>query len=660
MKVGTKGLIRTILGAICASAAFLCSGQTNARPNLLLVSIDTLRADHVGCYGYREAQTPNIDRLAAEGVLFKTVVSQVPLTLPSHCTILTGTYPTYHGVRDNVGFRLADSRTTLAEILKARGYATSAFIGAYVLNSKFGLNQGFDEYDDRIAAAPRQGPVVNLNSVERPAGEVVSRAMYWLETHRQLPFFMWVHLYDPHDPYEPPAPFREQYRNKPYDGEIAYADRELGRLLELLKRKRLYDNTVVVLLSDHGESFGEHQEWTHGYFIYDTTLLVPLIIKPAGNGSPGRIVTEQVSLVDVAPTAMQLAGVQPPAEVQGRGLMGTMLGQSRPAAAPAYSETWYPAQFGWSPLASIRREDAKYIRAPRPELYNLRTDAGEKNNVVPQQSALAGELKSALAKLESTYTDRDAGKSARLELSSQQLDELRALGYVGISGAHDRAPAGPAGAADPKDKVKLYQMISAGSQDVAAGQYRRALPVLEQVLKLEPGMRMALSMAGRCYFELGQFAAARKAFAEILKEHPDNLDARFYAAACDYREKNYTGAESGFRRILQSDPNYAAAHLYLGFLHQARGDSAAALASFRRVLQLDPNNEDAHAKTAFLLASRGQIAEAVPHFQKVIALDPGDAEAHSNLGVAYMKLGREELARKEFAEACRLEKRYCR
>jgi arylsulfatase A-like enzyme/Flp pilus assembly protein TadD len=597
--------------------------------------------------------------LAAEGVRFKTAVSQVPLTLPSHCTIMTGTYPAYHGVRDNVGYKLSESKTTLAEILKPQGYQTAAFIGAYVLNSSFGLSQGFDYYDDRIAGASHSGPVINLNSVERSAGEVIARATSWANTHSRSPFFVWIHLFDPHDPYEPPAAFREQYKDRPYDGEIAYVDQELGKFLEFLKQKRLDENTVVVLVSDHGESFGEHQEWTHGYFIYDTTLLVPLIIKPIGKGLAGRSVAEQVSLVDVVPTVLQLLDVHRPAELQGRGMLGLMQGQARDWPGLAYCETYYPAQFGWSPLVGIRRQDAKFIRAPKPELFNIRQDPGEQTNQVLQLNALAGELKASLSRLESAYSDRSAGRTAHLKLNSQQLDQLRSLGYVGAS--TDRAPGViiPPGAADPKDKRAVYQMISASSQDVAAGRYRQALPVIEKVLQVEPGMRLAWSMLGRCHFQLNQFGPAKKAFQEILKQQPKNLDAQFYVAACDYRQKNWIASEAGLKKLLEQDRNFAAAHLYLGFLYQAKGDSDSALASFQRVTELEPENDDAHAKAGFLLASRGKVAEAVPHFRKVIQLNPNDAEAHSNLGVAYLKMNREEMARKELAEACRLNKKYC-
>ncbi|HVN79537.1 MAG TPA: sulfatase-like hydrolase/transferase [Terriglobia bacterium] len=633
--------------------------EAASRPNLLLVTIDTLRPDHLGCYGYKQIRTPNIDQLAEDGVRFRTVVSQVPLTLPSHCTILTGTYPAYHGVRDNVGYKLSESKTTLAKILRNQHYQTAAFVGAYVLNSKFGLNQGFDDYDDKIEGSSNFGPVVNLNQVERRAGEVVSRAMGWLKAHSQSPFFVWIHLYDPHDPYEPPSPFKEQYKANPYDGEIAYTDRELGRFLELLKQKRLYENTVVVLAGDHGESFGEHKEWTHGYFIYDPTILVPLIIKTIQKETAGKVVIEQVSLVDVAPTILQLLDLPRPTELQGLGMLGLMLGKQRDWQRQAYSETFYPAQFGWSPLMAVRRADAKFIKAPKSELYELRGDPGEHVNRILQRNALAHELNANLTQIESTYSDPNASQTASLSLSPQELEKLGALGYVGMSSHRNAGESLPSGAADPKDKLEVYQMISEGSREVAAGRYLQALPMLKRTIQIEPGMRMARSMLGHCYFALNQYEQAKDSFKEILKMQPKNSDAQFYVAACDYRLKDWTAAETGLNRVLMQDRNFAPAHLYLGFLYQAKGYPNPALAEFQRVLELDPENEDAHAKTGFLLASSGKVKEAVPHFQKVIQLNPQDGEAHFNLSVAYQKLNREELAHQELAAACKLDRKYC-
>jgi tetratricopeptide (TPR) repeat protein len=293
-------------------------------------------------------------------------------------------------------------------------------------------------------------------------------------------------------------------------------------------------------------------------------------------------------------------------------------------------------------------------------LYDLREDPGEQTNRFQQRSALANELKANLAQIESTYSDRNASQAASLNLSPQDSEKLGALGYVGMPSGRGAGMTIAPGAADPKDKLAVYQMISSGSQDVAAGRYRQALPVLQRIIQIEPGMRMARSMLGRCYFQLNQFEPAKNTFQEILKQQPQNLDAQFYVAACDYRLKNWVTAEASLKKVLEQDRNFSAAHLYLGFLYQAKRDPNSALVAFQRVLELDPENEDAHAKTGFLLASSGKVKEAVPHFQKVIRLNPGDGETHFNLGVAYLKLDQEELARRELAEACRLDKKYCR
>lgn len=290
--------------------ADITHGQPRAqRPtsNVILITVDTLRADRLGCYGYKLIETPNMDRLAAEGARFSTAVAQVPMTLPSHCTILTGTYPTFHKVRDNVGYRLDDSMTTIAELLKPRGFQTAAFVGSYVLDSRFGLNQGFDFYYDHFNPGKNPDGFLKLDQLERRGEEVMRHTLAWMEgAAPKGPFFAWVHLYDPHDPYDPPEPFKTKYKSRLYDGEIAYVDRQIGKLLAFLESKKLYDKTTIVLVGDHGESFGEHNEVKHGYFIYDTTLLVPFIVKPSSLHSfRGVTVRTQVRLVDIPAPLVQ-------------------------------------------------------------------------------------------------------------------------------------------------------------------------------------------------------------------------------------------------------------------------------------------------------------------------------------------------------------------
>jgi len=624
-----------------------------ARPNIILITIDTLRADRLGCYGYSGADTPNIDRLAADGIRFKTTVAQVPLTLPSHATILTGTLPTAHGVRDNVGYKLGPEQQTLAELLKPAGYRTAAFVGSYVLNARFGLNQGFDRYDDVPPGS--SGGVVNLNELERPAAEVIDKAIAWLKMVRGTPFFVWVHLYDPHDPYRPPEPFATRFKSQPYDGEVAYCDRQIGRLTTFLKNQGLYDRSAIVLTSDHGESFGEHEELTHGMFLYDTTLLVPLIIKPAVNRVSSKEVTAQVSTVDIFPTVLEIANITVPPKTAGRSLAGALQGRQT-GASEAYSETYYPAQFGWSPLRSVRRPETKYIEAPKAELYDLRRDPGELRNLYNQQPELVASMKQRLTRISGTQAKPEAARSPIVD--PEEFDRLAALGYV--SGSRPSGKSAPAQPADPKDKIRVFQLISRAGQAVANGQCATAVPLLEQVLREEKGMAAAHLLLGRCRYNEERFELARSDFVKVVAQNPDDLQALFFVAACDFYLKRFPDAEAGFRTLLSKEPAYVPARKYLGFVYEAKGEISRAIVQFQRASQLAPGDEECHLKLGFLLARQSRFSEARSHFEKALAINPGNAATHYNLGLTYLKLGDRQKGESEMAEACRLDRKFCK
>jgi len=624
-----------------------------ARPNIVLITIDTLRSDRLGCYGYSLADTPNIDRLAADGIRFKTAVAQVPLTLPSHATILTGTLPTVHGVRDNVGYKLGPEQRTLGELLKSAGYVTAAFVGSYVLNSRFGLNQGFDRYDD-VPLGNSSG-VVNLNELERPAAEVVDKTIAWLKTARANPFFVWVHLYDPHDPYRPPEPFGTRFKSRPYDGEVAYCDQQTGRLVAFLKNQGLYDRSAIVLTSDHGESFGEHHEFTHGLFLYDTTLLVPLIIKPAVNLGPIKEVSPQVSTVDILPTILQIANVGAPPKTAGHGLLGGMQGRETSGASEAYSETCYPAQFGWSPLRAVRRAGTKYIEAPKAELYDLRRDPGEIRNLHSQQPELAAGMKERLASIAGTSAKLGAGKPPIID--PQERERLAALGYVSGPRPSGRAPAE---LADPKDKLRVFQLISRAGQAAAKGQCAVAIPLLEQALREEKGMAAAHLLLGRCRYNEERFELARFDFEKVLASNPDDLQALFFVAACDYYLNRLDVAEVGFRRLLSNEHGYLPAQKYLGFVYEAKGEFPRAIAEFQRASRNAPGDEECHLKLGFLLARESRFSEATSHFRKALAVNPRNAATHYNLGLAYLRNGDRQKGESELAEACRLDRKFCK
>jgi len=368
-------------------------------PNLLLITIDTLRPDHLHCYGYEQIQTANIDSLATDGIRFAQAFTPIPITLPSHAVMLTGTYPMMSGMHDFSGNILSPSQPTLATVLRARGYDTGAVIAAAVLDRRFGLNQGFDFYYDHFDFS--RLAETNLDLMERSGNHVIDEALAWLAKPRSKPFFLWVHLYDPHHPYKPPAPFNEKYKTNLYDGEIAFADSQLGRLLEYLKQHSLYNHTLVALAGDHGEGLGEHGEKTHGFFIYNSTLHVPLIIKPVlGTKVAEKVVPAQVSLVDLMPTLLGLLNAPIPAKVQGENLTGMLLRRDQSNGSSLYSETYLPRiHFNWSELRGLQVRNYHFISGPKPELYDTSKDPQELQNLYAEKQAVSAELKSQLTRV---------------------------------------------------------------------------------------------------------------------------------------------------------------------------------------------------------------------------------------------------------------------
>ena len=417
-------------------AALQAAAQTPPKPapNVVLITIDTLRPDHVGCYGYKQIKTPNIDALATDGTRFDRAFAVVPVTLPSHTSILTGTYPMFSGMHDFSGNKLSPLQPTLASILKQAGYRTGAVIAAAVLDSRFGLNQGFDFYYDHFDF--NRLDEANLDEMERPGNLVADVALNWLEKdertkNSQRKFFLWMHLYDPHAPYHPPEPYAREYAAHPYDGEIAFADEQVGRLVRFLKEKGIYQNTIIVLCGDHGEGLGEHGEKTHGFFIYNATMHVPLIIRlpdelpgQAPEKTVARTLADPVSLVDLMPTVLAALGLQVPSQVQGRNLLPEIRSDSTAPDAQAYrdrtlyGETFLPRiHFDWSELRGSENTKYHFIDAPRPELYDLAKDPGELHNLFTEKSAVAEEMR---AKLTALIRDYSAGKELAEKTASIQ------------------------------------------------------------------------------------------------------------------------------------------------------------------------------------------------------------------------------------------------
>lgn len=651
-------------------------------PNVVIITIDTLRADHLGCYGDHQAHTPILDALARQGVLFRTAISQVPLTLPSHCSIMTGTDPPVHGVRDNLGYTLGDDPPTLATLLKKRGYVTAAFVAAEVLDARRGLNQGFDTYSSPFRRTmSRKNPLVfNLQDLQRPATEVINDALGWMRTRPQgadQPFFIWIHLYDPHLPYDPPEPFRSLLPSR-YDGEIAYADDAIGKFFDFLRQHGLYDPTLIVALADHGEGLGDHGEATHGYFIYDSTLRVPLIIKaPAEAKIPPRRVDAVVRTIDVAPTVLQLLGLPSAPSMQGSSLLSLMLGKTSTSPGPAYSETYYPNEFGWSPLWALRTARYKFIEAPKPELYDLTVDPQEAHNLYQSRHAVALDLKSQLSSLVARMTP--ATPSRRTSVSPADAEMLASLGYVGTSSGAGGAgrPAGPLpffpstymqppGATapgealrDPKDELGAYKLLTESTQIAAQGQCARAVPLLSRLTQQDPSLFLAQLTLGKCQLAMGKFPAADATLNTARRIRPGNLEAKFYQGICQFQEGRFDDALANLQPLAQSLPHEPYLHFYLGAIYERNGEVEKALDEYRKCAAADPQFEVAVFKVGYFLAKSGKYGEAAAQFKKVVEMDPNNAGAHLDLGLADQRAGNNVAAGREFQTACRLDSSKC-
>ncbi|MDP3000669.1 MAG: sulfatase-like hydrolase/transferase [Bryobacterales bacterium] len=486
--------------AVASLAALLVLGscrpgeKTSAPPpprrlNLVLVTIDTPRPDRLGCYGYSSIETPNLDRLAQRGALFENAVCQAPLTAPSHASMMTGLNPTAHKVRDTGGFVLSGSHTTLAKILQQQGWDTAAFVGASVLKKRFGLDQGFAVYDD---AMPKPA-----EDSERRAGEVVDRAVAWLGSQSGKPFFLWVHVFDPHLPYDPPSPFREKYKGRPYDGEVAYTDQPLGRLLESVAKKSPQENTLIAVLSDHGESFSGHGEYAHGVFLYDTTLRIAFLL--AGPGVPPALrVKQQARTIDLLPTILELMGGKTPPEVQGASLRPAFAGKGVPTA-DSYAETLFSKlNMGWTELRGIRTSRWKYIRAPKPELYDLAQDPAETSNVIAQHPAEAQQLE---AKLKSAIgAGADTEKVEPAAMDARTMKQLRSLGYLGGSSQGKQTLTGKG--IDPKDRVEILKLLHTAMYSGLPLAQRIA--ALRQAVAQDPTNPTLYNNLGNLYLEAGR------------------------------------------------------------------------------------------------------------------------------------------------------------
>ena len=588
------------------------------RPNLLLVTIDTLRPDHLHCYGYDQIETPTIDSLAADGIRFEQAYTPIPITLPSHTVMLTGTYPMMSGMHDFSGNDLSPEQATLATVLRARGYDTGAVIAAAVLDRRFGLNHGFDFYYDhfnfsRLAES-------NLDFMERPANDVIDQALKWLAKPRKTPFFLWVHLYDPHHPYNPPPPFNQTYRANPYDGEIAFTDTQLGRLMGYLKQHGTYDRTVIAVSGDHGEGLGEHGEKTHGFFIYNTTLHVPLIIKPSTSIKfTNRVVRKDVSLVDLMPTLLGILNTPIPPKVQGKNLASMVLRGAEMETSPLYSETYLPRiHFNWSELRGFSAGNYHFIDAPKPELFDRTKDPGEIHNLYADKDAVGTEMRSQLTGIVRRFTtEREMAQKSTLD--PQLADRLRSLGYTAFTSGEDSLVSDRK-LADPKDRVQVYETVTEAIDDSQHGRYQDSIEKLKSTLTTEQNSVPIHYLLGLNY----------------------------------YRTKEFASSVAEFKKALEISPNYMLAIFNLGLANAALGDDAEAIKYLKRTLELDPTNFGAAFDLGVTFLHQNMLPDSTEAFRRSVTINPDFAPGYRALGEMLLYQGKLDEGLKELRTAVRL------
>ncbi|GMV20389.1 MAG: hypothetical protein AMXMBFR57_03380 [Acidimicrobiia bacterium] len=645
--VWNVGLALATVSIAVIGAAWWWGTAGVARPrNVVLITLDTLRADHLGAYGATHVRTPHLDRLAAEGVVFDEVMSVAPLTLPAHSSIMTGHFPPRHGVRDNGGFFLGPEQTTLAEVLAARGFRTGATVGAFVLDSKWGLDQGFESYQDDFDLTNVRA--MSLATVKRPGNEVVDLALTWMTGVADQPFFAWMHLYDPHAPYESPDEFRAQYPGHPYRSAIAFTDAQVGRVLDFLDQRGLADDTLVIVTADHGEGLGEHGEETHGFFVYQSTMRVPLIMRVPGRDRGPARVAQPVRSVDIMPTVLDLLGAPTPGPMEGATLVPLMTGETRELDRElvGYGEAMYPLHhYGWSELTSLRSDRFKLIDAPRPELYDLETDPGELRNLFDERRSVADVLLRELRDRKQQMATEAPAAAASDDVDPETRARLAALGYVGSFVATDTGPSSTR--ADPKDKIGLFNLmsnardLSKGSEDPGA----EAIAMLRKVVAEDPQVIDAWFMLGNEFFKKEAWTDAIDMFRRALELKPD-YDLAIINMANAYRRLGRDDAAlAGYERYIQIDPKNAYVRYQIGEIYLDRGELERAGSEFAEALSIDPKLASAQVATGAIALQRGDAAQAERLLREALTLKPDVRLAHFNLAV--IAEGRGDLAAAE-------------
>lgn len=622
-------------------------------PNIIVITLDTTRADRMGFLGCKSGLTPNLDAVARQGIVFERAYSQAPLTPVSHATIFTGTYPQFHTVTD-FGHALPELLPYIPQILQKSGYHTAAFIGSIVLDPKGNMAPGFDRGFDFFDAGfhvKRGRDEDRYDALERRAGDVVGHAISWLNQNRRQPFFLWVHLYDPHAPYDPPPPFDK--RPSLYDGEIAYADASLGKLFAYLRRRGLYDGALIGMMSDHGESLGDHGEEMHGIFLYDETIHIPFIFKLPHELLAGRRVSSRVRLVDFAPTLLSMLSLPLPPNFQGQSLVPLMKRSPRAGPAPdlpAYSETDYPHRaFGWSALRSMRSGKYLFVRAPKRELYDQVQDKAGQHNLAKASPAVADTLQTQLDQ----FRDRTSSyhEHSPATVSSQQSESLAALGYV--SGGNVAASQDPLQGPDPKDKIQIANVLHQGMLAVEDARYEEAIPLLQKVVQENPYITAAQLQLGIALARTRRFEAAIPALRKAVQQVPDSIPAQYELGLALYQSGQWKESAPFFEAVARKRPNFADAQYSLASVYARIQRVPEAMDLLRRAIQLEPQHFQANLLLGRILTLQGNAQDGLPNLKKATAVEPESREAHLFLADAYTQLGMQADADRERSEASR-------
>lgn len=603
--------------------------ERNPNSNILLITVDTLRADRVGIYGYPKAETPHMDKLGKKGMVFKKTITSVPLTLPSHSSIFTGTYPLYHRVRNNGNYSLSQDIVTLAEILKEKGYETSAFVGSFVLDSRFGLDQGFDHYSDQVKETK------GAWYAERQADDVYSDFAKWLNEYSQNKFFSWVHFWDPHMEYNPPEPFKSKYED-PYDGEIAFVDTYIGKILDFLKKEKIFKNTLIVFTSDHGEAFGEHVELGHSLFCYNENIHVPLFFTAQGYLPSNVSINLRVNLIDIMPTILDFLDMNIPEYVQGVSLFSLLNRKTKPGRN-FYLESMYPLEdLGAAPVIGILSGDYKFIDLPKPELYNLNKDFGEKRNLVEKQRKKTQTLRKKLNHIIQKFSTKEQFQSER-HLSAEEQRKLASLGYVSMSAKRSPSSHLP----DPKDIVHSVVEVVKGKRFTVDKKLTKALESFQKAIEIDPANLTAYLLLSELFNRLGQSEDALRILNQGIESNPEALRLKFRLSLLLIQKGQYEKSLQHLKDLENNKQFKDQLRLYdaLGIVYHSLGDIRRSLECYKRIIDMDIDRKEQYKlRMSLLMIKLGNTPHALRLLDEIEIKHIEDSRTIHTLAVTYAQL----------------------